>query len=45
MLKKIYDNNPGILKRLAAEFGNDIIINGELDRKKLAQKMLDIIVN
>ena len=36
-VKKIYDNNPGILKRLAAEFGNDIIINGELDRKKLAQ--------
>lgn len=36
-VKKIYDNNPGILNRLAAEFGNDIIINGELDRKKLAQ--------
>lgn len=36
-VKKIYDNNPGILNRLAVEFGNDIIINGELDRKKLAQ--------
>lgn len=36
-VKKIYDNNPGILNRLAAEFGNDIIINGKLDRKKLAQ--------
>lgn len=36
-VKKIYNNNPGILNRLAAEFGNDIIINGELDRKKLAQ--------
>lgn len=36
-VKKIYDNNPGILNRLAAEFGNDIIINSELDRKKLAQ--------
>lgn len=36
-VKKIYDNNPGILNRLAAEFGNNIIINGELDRKKLAQ--------
>lgn len=36
-VRKIYENNPGLLKRLAEEFGNDILVNGALDRKRLAQ--------
>ena len=35
-VKKIYDNNPELLKKLAEEFGNDILADGVLDRKKLA---------
>lgn len=37
IVKKIYDNNPELLKRLAEEFGNDILVNGILDRKRLAE--------
>ncbi|MDE6470496.1 MAG: threonylcarbamoyl-AMP synthase [Eubacterium sp.] len=36
IVKKIYDNNPELLQQLAEEFGNDILVNGTLDRKKLA---------
>lgn len=36
-VKKIYKNNPELLARLAQEFGNDILVNGGLDRKRLAQ--------
>ncbi len=35
-VKKIYENNPALLKKLAEEFGNDILVNGKLDRKRLA---------
>lgn len=35
-VKKIYENNPALLKKLAEEFGNDILVNGRLDRKRLA---------
>lgn len=35
-VKKIYDNNPELLRTLAAEFGNDILKDGVLDRKALA---------
>lgn len=36
VVKKIYDNNSELLQQLAEEFGNDIIVNGALDRKRLA---------
>lgn len=36
-VKKIYENNPELLHRLAKEFGNDILKDGILDRKKLAE--------
>ena len=34
---RIYEKNPEILKKLSAEFGNDIIVKGEVDRKKLGK--------
>lgn len=36
-VKKIYENNPALLLHLAEEFGNDIFIDGVLDRKRLAK--------
>lgn len=36
-VKKIYENNPGITSRLVREFGNDIMVNGVLDKKALAK--------
>ena len=37
IVKKIYDNNSELLQQLAEEFGNDIVVNGALDRKRLAE--------
>lgn len=39
IVKKIYENNPELLQRLAKEFGNDILIEGILDRKTLARRV------
>lgn len=36
-VKKIYADNPNLLKKLAEEFGQDILVNGVLDRKALAK--------
>lgn len=36
-VKKIYENNPNLLARLAEEFGNDILAGGKLNRKRLAE--------
>lgn len=36
-VKKIYENNPALLQKLAEEFGQDIIKDGILDRKALAK--------
>lgn len=38
IVKKIYDNNPELLQCLAEEFGNDIVVSGVVDRKKLAKR-------
>lgn len=37
VVKNIYKNNPAILSRLSAEFGNDIIVKHELDRQRLGK--------
>lgn len=36
--REILVDNPGLLKKLADKFGNDILENGVLNRKKLAEK-------
>lgn len=36
-VKKIYENNSELLKSIADEFGQDIVVNGRLDRKALAR--------
>lgn len=36
-VSKIYESNPRLFSRLSAEFGQDIIVNNSVDRKKLAQ--------
>lgn len=37
VVKDIYENNIGLLGKISDEFGNDIIKDNQLDRKKLAQ--------
>ena len=37
VVKNIYENNSELLGELAEEFGNDIIVDGKLDRKKLGK--------
>lgn len=40
-VKDIYDSNIPLLKKLADEFGTDILVNDILDRQKLAQIVFD----
>lgn len=36
-VKKIYENNLPLSEQIAREFGNDIIVNGRIDKKKLGE--------
>lgn len=37
VVKEIYENNLSLIDKLSAEFGNDIIKDGRLDRKRLGE--------
>lgn len=37
IVSRIYENNPALLDKLAQNFGQDIIINGAVDRKQLGK--------